>query len=48
MKLKTFQMISDYEKMDALTEDDYTRKIKEELMIRKECLQKSYADLSEF
>ena len=40
--------VSDYAKVDALTEDDYTRKIKEELMIRKEILQKSYIELSEF
>ena len=32
----------------ALTEDDYTRKIKEDLMIKKEILQKSYIELSEF
>ena len=34
--------------MNSLTEDDYTRQLTNELLTRKECLEKSYAQLAEF
>ncbi len=34
--------------MDSLAEDDFTRQAIEELIARKECLEKSYVELSEF
>ena len=40
--------ISDYERMNNLTEDDFTRQTIEDLMARKECLERSYHQLSEF